>query len=102
VLDEPTSGLDPDVADHIFETVDAIASDGRTVVIASHDLAAVEAVADRVVTLVDGSFVQDGAPAELLRATGATTLREVFSDAVRGAERRSVQIERGSRGGETK
>jgi ABC-type multidrug transport system ATPase subunit len=100
VLDEPTSGLDPDVADHIFETVEAIASDGRTVVIASHDLAAVETVADRVVTLVDGSFVQDDAPEELLRSTGAATLREAFSDAVQGAEQRSVEVDRASRGGE--
>ncbi|AGN00690.1 ABC-type multidrug transport system, ATPase component [Salinarchaeum sp. Harcht-Bsk1] len=101
VLDEPTSGLDPDVADHIFATVEAIARDGRTVVIASHDLEAIEETADRVVTLVDGRFVQDGAPADVVEATGASTLRAAFSDAVQGAERKAVQLDAPPTGGDS-
>ena len=101
VLDEPTSGLDPDVADHIFATIEGIARDGRTVVIASHDLAAIEETADRVVTLVDGEFVLDGAPADVLESTGAPTLRAAFSDAVQGAERAAVQLDAPPAGGES-
>ncbi|MFC3477692.1 ABC transporter ATP-binding protein [Halobacterium litoreum] len=92
VLDEPTSGLDPDVADHIFGVASDLATDDRLVVLASHDLAAVEARADRVVLLADGALALDGAPADLLAETGAETLRDAFSQTVRATDRSSVDV----------
>jgi len=83
VLDEPTSGLDPDVADHIFDVVEALAGDGRVVVTASHDLAAIEARADRALFLSDGEFVLDGAPERILETTGAESLRAAFAATAR-------------------
>ena len=87
VLDEPTSGLDPDVADHVFDVIDAVADEGRLVVTASHDLAAVEERADRVLLLADGAFVLDGPPETALAATGTERLRAAFSAAVATEER---------------
>lgn len=83
ILDEPTSGLDPDVADHIFDVIENIASDGRLVITASHDLAAIEARADRALFLSDGEFVLDGAPESILEGTDAETLREAFATVFR-------------------
>jgi|GEM_PF-332968 len=100
LLDEPTSGLDPDVADHIFETVERIASDDRTVVITTHDLAVMESLADRVLVIVDGAVVLDGTPAALLEETDTSTLRAAFSTAVREAGRSAVEIEGDATGGE--
>jgi len=90
VLDEPTSGLDPDVADSVFDATAALATDDRAVVVASHDLAAVEARADRVVLAADGAIAFDGPPDGLLAETGAGTLREAFSLAVADRERAAV------------
>jgi len=90
VLDEPTSGLDPDVADSVFDATAALATDDRAVVVASHDLAAVEARADRVVLVADGAIAFDGPPDGLLAETGAGTLREAFSLAVADRERAAV------------
>jgi len=90
VLDEPTSGLDPDVADGVFDATAALATDDRAVVVASHDLAAVEARADRVVLVADGSVAFDGPPADMLAETGAATLREAFSAAVADRDRAAV------------
>lgn len=79
ILDEPTSGLDPDVADHIFDVIETVTSDGRLVITASHDLAAIESRADRALLLSDGEFVLDGTPESILEETDTETLREAFA-----------------------
>jgi ABC-type uncharacterized transport system ATPase subunit len=57
ILDEPTAVLTPQEADELFETVRAMAADGRTVIFISHKLHEVKAVADRVTVLRRGRSV---------------------------------------------
>ena len=57
ILDEPTAVLTPQEADVLFETVRAMAADGRTVIFISHKLHEVKAVADRVTVLRRGRSV---------------------------------------------
>src|SRR5438094_5319393 len=57
ILDEPTAVLTPQEADALFETVRAMAADGRTVIFISHKLHEVKAVADRVTVLRRGRSV---------------------------------------------
>ena len=54
ILDEPTAVLTPQEADALFETIRAMAADGRTVIFISHKLHEVKAVADRVTVLQRG------------------------------------------------
>ncbi len=54
ILDEPTAVLTPQEADVLFETIRAMAADGRTVIFISHKLHEVKAVADRVTVLRRG------------------------------------------------
>src|SRR5438093_9476626 len=54
ILDEPTAVLTPQEADGLFETLRAMADEGRTVVFISHKLHEVMAVADRVTVLRGG------------------------------------------------
>src|SRR6266498_5100846 len=54
ILDEPTAVLTPQEADSLFETIRAMAADGRTVIFISHKLHEVKAVADRVTVLRRG------------------------------------------------
>jgi simple sugar transport system ATP-binding protein len=54
ILDEPTAVLTPQEADVLFETIRAMADDGRTVIFISHKLHEVKAVADRVTVLRRG------------------------------------------------
>ncbi|MGB8064874.1 MAG: ABC transporter ATP-binding protein [Candidatus Sulfotelmatobacter sp.] len=54
VLDEPTAGLDPDAVLHFRELLTAMRGRGKTVIVSSHALAEVEALADRVAILVHG------------------------------------------------
>ncbi|CAN5608771.1 ABC transporter ATP-binding protein [soil metagenome] len=56
VLDEPTEGLDPVWRIRLRDVVAAMRADGRTVIIASHDLAEIERMADRAVLLERGAI----------------------------------------------
>ncbi len=57
ILDEPTTGLDPLVQEAVRSIVLGEKSRGKTVFMSSHDLAEVEAVADRVGIIRDGEMV---------------------------------------------
>ena len=57
ILDEPTAVLTPQEAEGLFETIRAMADDGRTVIFISHKLHEVKAVADRVTVLRRGRSV---------------------------------------------
>jgi ABC-2 type transport system ATP-binding protein len=75
ILDEPTSGLDPLARRQIHDILRALRQNGKTVLVSSHYLDEIEALADRVVILSAGEIVADGTPLELLaRAAGASTL----------------------------
>jgi ABC-2 type transport system ATP-binding protein len=75
LLDEPTSGLDPFARRQIHDILRALKRDGKTVLISSHYLDEIEALADRVVILSAGAVVADGTPLELLgRAAGESTI----------------------------
>jgi ABC-type uncharacterized transport system ATPase subunit len=57
ILDEPTAVLTPQEAETLFETLRAMAAEGRTVIFISHKLHEVKAVADRVTVLRAGRVV---------------------------------------------
>jgi ABC-2 type transport system ATP-binding protein len=57
ILDEPTSGLDPLVRREFLESMIDLASEGRTVLISSHQVSEVERVADIVAILLNGRLV---------------------------------------------
>jgi fluoroquinolone transport system ATP-binding protein len=74
VLDEPTSGLDPAHVAQVRTLIRGQADAGRTVLLASHDMATVEAVCDQVAFLRAGRITAAGTPGELRRAHGTSTV----------------------------
>jgi ABC-2 type transport system ATP-binding protein len=75
ILDEPTSGLDPVARRQIHDILKTLRREGKTILLSSHYLDEVEALADRVVILSAGGIVADGTPLELLaRGSGSSTL----------------------------
>ena len=67
ILDEPTAVLTPQEADVLFETLRAMAAEGRTVIFISHKLHEVTAVADRVTVLRARPVGRDGRDARTRR-----------------------------------
>ena len=65
ILDEATEGLAPLLRDEIWKTIRLIRSTGMATLIVDKTVAAVTAVADRIVILVKGEIVFEGTPAEL-------------------------------------
>ena len=85
LLDEPTASLDPDTADWIRRKLREYAETrGATLLLASHNMAEVERLADRVILLHQGRIIEDETPAALIAAYGRDTLEQVFLDVVRG------------------
>jgi ABC-2 type transport system ATP-binding protein len=75
ILDEPTSGLDPIARRGIHEILRNLKAMGKTILLSSHYLDEIEALADRVVILREGEVVADGTPLQLLaQAEGSSTL----------------------------
>jgi len=81
ILDEPANGLDPQGMRWLRELLRSLADEGRTILISSHVLAEVEQVADEVVIIHRGRFVEQASTAELFaRAGGGIRVRSPQAD----------------------
>jgi ABC-type uncharacterized transport system ATPase subunit len=87
ILDEPTAVLTPQEAESLFETIRAMADDGRTVIFISHKLHEVKAVADRVTVLRRGRSIATVPAADATPRSLATLMvgREIELGARNGA-----------------
>jgi len=80
ILDEPTSGLDPNQILVVRELIRSLAHE-KTVLLSTHILQEVDAMADRVVLISEGRVVFAGTPDEL---RGDGTLEQRFHDLTKG------------------
>ncbi|HEV7655930.1 MAG TPA: ATP-binding cassette domain-containing protein [Mycobacteriales bacterium] len=71
LLDEPTRGLDYPGKAQLRGVVRSLAEEGRSVVLATHDVEFVAAAADRVVVMAEGEVIADGRTAEVVVASPA-------------------------------
>jgi ABC-2 type transport system ATP-binding protein len=91
LLDEPTASLDPDTADWVRGRLeDYRRQRNATMLIASHNMAEVERLCDRVIIMKRGRIEDDDTPTNLLARYSRHTLEEVFLDVARG---RGIQRE---------
>jgi ABC-2 type transport system ATP-binding protein len=84
VLDEPTVGLDIESRAAIWQVLRQLRQQGTTILLSSHYLEEVDALADRLAIIEAGRVIAEGSPAELKQALGGdrVTLRvREFSDA---------------------
>jgi ABC-2 type transport system ATP-binding protein len=86
LLDEPTASLDPDTADWVRAHLERYCRERHaTVLLASHNMAEVERLCERVIIMKRGRIEDDDTPAKLLARYGRRTLEEVFLDVARGS-----------------
>ena len=78
MLDEPTNGLDVTTSRAVRDLLRRLRGEGRCILLTSHIMQEVGALADRIIVLAEGRIVLEGSPAELRRATGLDDLEEVF------------------------
>ena len=87
LLDEPTASLDPDTADWIRTHLETYRKrKNAAILLASHNMAEVERLCDRVIIMKKGRIADEGVPADLVARYGRANLEEVFLDVARGTE----------------
>lgn len=64
LFDEPTSALDPEMIGEVLAVMRKLAEEGMTMVVVSHEMGFAREVADRVLLMADGVFVEEGPPGE--------------------------------------
>ena len=62
LFDEPTSALDPEMVKEVLDTMVALAADGITMLVVSHEMGFARQVADRVMLMAEGQIVEINAP----------------------------------------
>ncbi|MEE8392641.1 MAG: amino acid ABC transporter ATP-binding protein [Anaerolineae bacterium] len=65
LFDEPTSALDPELIAEVVEVMERLAGQGMTMVVVTHEIHFARGVADRVILMVDGVWVEIAPPSEL-------------------------------------
>ena len=78
LLDEPTASLDPARRNELGESLRQLASEGRTLIMTSHDDEFVRDTASRVVVLAGGCVVEEGEPRTVLTAPQHAATRELL------------------------
>jgi ABC-2 type transport system ATP-binding protein len=94
-LDEPTASLDPDIAEKVRAVLRRIQRErGLTILYTSHNMHEVEILCDRVLFLSHGRAVREGTPREVVEASRAGSLEQLFISIARDGDVRAIDQER--------
>ncbi|MCT7664238.1 glutamine ABC transporter ATP-binding protein GlnQ [Shinella kummerowiae] len=76
LFDEPTSALDPELRHEVLRVMQALAEEGMTMIVVTHEMAFARQVGTRLIFMEDGKISVDGNPAALLANPENPRLRE--------------------------
>lgn len=87
IADEPTTALDVTIQSRILDLMAALKAQGTGILLISHDLAVVSAIADRVIVMRNGRVVETGTTADLLATPTTDYTRELIAAVPAGRPR---------------
>ena len=67
LFDEPTSALDPQMVGEVLSTMRALAQEGMTMVVVTHEMQFAQEISSRVVFMADGYIVEEGPPQQIFQ-----------------------------------
>jgi glutamine transport system ATP-binding protein len=76
LFDEPTSALDPELRHEVLQVMQALAEDGMTMIVVTHEMAFARKVGTRLIFMENGKIAVDGPPVELIDSPDNPRLRE--------------------------
>ena len=82
-LDEPSSGLDVQGKDEVCNVIRLLRSQGRTIILTTHDMDEAASLADEIGIIKDGVLVASGPAEKFTGSQGSTSLRDAFLEATR-------------------
>ena len=95
LLDEPTVGLDPQVRQELWALIDALRSEGTTILMSTHYIEEAQRLADTVTIMSHGKAIAAGPPGALVTEHAGQEVLEVYGPPARLAE---VEAEAGAAG----
>ena len=66
LFDEPTSALDPEMVGEVLDVMKALANEGMTMIVVTHEMGFAKEVADKVIFMDGGYIVEEGAPKDVI------------------------------------
>ncbi len=79
LFDEPTSALDPEMVKEVLDVMQALAKQGLTMLIVTHEMKFAQEAASRVVFMDQGQILEDRPPAEFFNQPRSNRLKEFLS-----------------------
>jgi len=76
LFDEPTSALDPSLVGEVLDVMKSLASEGRTMIVVTHEMGFAKSVANRIVYMEDGEIVEESYPEEFFTAPKSEEARK--------------------------
>jgi polar amino acid transport system ATP-binding protein len=82
LFDEVTSALDPETVGGVLELMEALASEGMTMVVVTHEMGFARKAADRMLFMSDGALVEEGSPEAFFERPKEERLRIFLSQII--------------------
>ena len=79
LFDEPTSALDPEMVGEVLDVMKALAKEGMTMVVVTHEMGFAREVSNRVMFLDDGVVAEEGTPTEVFGAPKCERLQNFLA-----------------------
>ena len=79
LFDEPTSALDPELVGEVLAVIRALAAEGRTMILVTHEMKFAREVADHVIYLHNGVIEEEGPPSDVFGAPKSERLKQFLS-----------------------
>ncbi len=79
LFDEPTSALDPQMVGEVLSVMRALAAEGLTMIVVTHEMAFARDVSTRVVYMAEGVICEEGAPADIFEHPQKESTKEFLS-----------------------
>jgi glutamate transport system ATP-binding protein len=79
LFDEPTSALDPEMINEVLDVMVALASEGMTMIVVTHEMGFARKAANRVVFMSDGQIVEEAPPEEFFTAPRSERAKDFLS-----------------------
>ena len=79
LFDEPTSALDPEMVGEVLDLMKALANEGLTMVIVTHEMGFAKEVANRILFLDEGRILEEAAPSEFFANPKTDRAKEFLS-----------------------
>jgi polar amino acid transport system ATP-binding protein len=82
LFDEPTSALDPEMVGEVLEVMKALAKDGMTMAVVTHEMGFAKEVADKVFFIDEGIIMEQGTPEEIFTNPKSPRLKDFLSKVI--------------------